>query len=154
MLSQVDAEGQEHPIAFASRTLSTCEKNYSQVEKEALSLIFGIRKFHKYVYGRHFTLVTDHRPLTALFGPKSGVPPLAAGHLQRWALLLSLYDYTIEFRPTKAHANADGLSRLPLQESCNDENISEVSVFNVYQINVLPVSVMQATRADLVLTKY
>ena len=156
VLSQVDAKGQEHPIAFASRTLSACEKNYSQVEKEALSLIFGIRKFHKYVYGRHFTLMTDHRPLTALFGPKSGVPPLAAGRLQRWALLLSSYDYAIEFRPTKAHANADGLSRLPLQASCNDENMSEVSVFNVSQINVLPVSVMQlckATRADLVLSK-
>lgn len=79
VLSHVDAEGQEHSIAFVSRTLSQCEKNYSQVEKEALLLIFGIRKFHKYVYGRHFTLVTDHRPLTALFGPKSGVPPLAVG---------------------------------------------------------------------------
>ena len=88
VLSQVDAEGQGHPIAFASRTLSVCEENYSQVEKEAFSLIFGIRKFHKYVYGRHFTLVTDHRPLTTLFGSKSGFPPLAAGHLQRWALLL------------------------------------------------------------------
>ena len=92
----------------------------------------GFLKYsHKYVYGRHFTLVTDQRPLTALFGPKSGVPPLAAGRLQWWALLLSSYDYTIEFRPTKAHANADGLSRLPLQASCNDENMSEVSVFNV-----------------------
>ena len=60
VLSHVDAKGQEHPIAFVSRTLSQCEKNFSQVEKEALSLIFGIRKFHKYVYGRHFALVTDH----------------------------------------------------------------------------------------------
>ena len=82
VLSHVDPDGQEHPIAFASRTLSQCEKNYSQVEKEALSLIFGICKFHKYVYGRHFILVTDHCPLTALFGPKSGILPLAAGRLQ------------------------------------------------------------------------
>ena len=141
VLSHVDNNGQEHPIAFVSRTLSQYEKNYSQVEKEALSLIFGIRKFHKYVYGWHFTLVTDHRPLTALFGPKSGVPPLAAGHLQRWALLLSSYQYTIEFRPTKAHANADSLSRLPLQDSSSGECLSEVSVFNVSQISVLPVSV-------------
>jgi len=156
VLSHVDANGQEHPIAFVSRTLSQCEKNYSQVEKEALSLIFGIRKFHKYVYGRHFTLVTDHRPLTALFGPKSGVPPLAAGRLQRWALLLSSYSYTIEFRPTKAHANADGLSRLPLKDSNKGESLSEASVFNVSQISVLPVSVIQvckATRADPVLSK-
>ena len=70
VLSHVDSHGQEHPIAFVSRTLSQCEKNYSQVEKEALSLIFGIREFHKYFYGWHFILVTDHRPLTALLGPK------------------------------------------------------------------------------------
>ena len=108
------------------------------------------------MYGRHFTLVTDHSPLTALFGPESGVPPLAAGRLQRWALLLSSYQYTIEFWPTKAHANADSLSRLPLQDSSSGECLSEVSVFNVSQISVLPVSVAQvckATRADPILSK-
>ena len=156
VLSHVDSDGQEHPIAFVSRTLSQCEKNYSQVEKEALSLIFGFRKFHKYVYGWHFILVTDHRPLTALFGPKSGIPPLAAGRLQRWALLLSCYSYTIEFRPTKSHANADSLSWLPLQDASSGECLSDVSVYNVSQISVLLVSVVQvgkATRADPVLSK-
>ena len=79
MLSHVDSTGQKHPVAFMLRTLSASERNYSQIEKEALSLIVGICKFHKYVYVRHFTLVTDHHPLTALFGPKSGVPALVAG---------------------------------------------------------------------------
>ena len=50
-------KGEEHPIAFASRTLSKAERNYGQVEKEALALIFGVKKFHKYVYGRMFTMV-------------------------------------------------------------------------------------------------
>ena len=54
VLSHVDSTGQEHPIAFTSRTLSVSEKNYSQIE-EALSLIVGIHKFHKYIYGRHFS---------------------------------------------------------------------------------------------------
>ena len=155
-LSHVDSKGQEHPIAFMSRTLSTSEKNYSQVEKEALSLIFGINKFRNYIYGRHFTLVMDHRALTALFGPKNEVPALAAGRLQRWALLLSSYNYTIEFRLTKAHANADGLSRLPLPIKDEGESLSEVSVFNVSQINTLSVSVVgmcKATRSDPILSK-
>ena len=58
--------GKEHPIAFASQTLSKAERNYGQVEKEALALIFRVKKFHKYVYGRPFTMVTDHKPLLSL----------------------------------------------------------------------------------------
>ena len=84
-------DGTEHPIAFASRTLSSSERNYAQLEKEAASLVFGIKKFHQYLYGRRFTLVTDHKPLTAILGPKKSVPPLAAARLQRWAMLLSAY---------------------------------------------------------------
>ena len=74
VLSHVDPKGQEYPIAYTSQSLSASEKNYSQIEKEALSLIHVIRKFHNYICGRHFILVTDHCPLTALFGPKTDTP--------------------------------------------------------------------------------
>ena len=76
-------DGQERPIAFASCTLSTAEKNYGQIEKEALSLVYGIQKFHQYLYGRKFILVTDHKPLLTLLGPKKAIPSLAAARLQR-----------------------------------------------------------------------
>ena len=72
VISHTMRDGTERPIAFASRTLLPSEKNYSQVEKEALSLIFGVSNFHTYLYGRHFTLVTDHKPLTTILGPKKG----------------------------------------------------------------------------------
>ena len=49
--------------------------------------IFGIKKFHQYLYGRKFTLVTDHKPLTTILGPKKGIPVVAASRLQRWAML-------------------------------------------------------------------
>nr|KAG5695716.1 hypothetical protein BaRGS_004461 [Batillaria attramentaria] len=62
---------------------------------------------------RGFILVTDHKPLTALFGPKKGTPLLAANRLARWALWLNQFDYTIEYRKTADHGNADALSRLP-----------------------------------------
>ena len=75
VLSHVYKDGMDRPIAFALRPLSSAKKNYSQIEKEGLS-IFGIKRFNQYLMGREFTLITDHKPLTVIFGPKTGIPPL------------------------------------------------------------------------------
>ena len=153
VISHVFEDGSERPVAFTSCTLSPTEQNYPQIEKEALCLIYGIQKFHQYLYGRPFVLVTDHRPLLSILGPKKGIPPLAAARMQRWALLLSAYNYSIEFRPTAAHANADGLSRLPLGTR---HPASTDSIFTIGQIQALPVTaekIATATRQDLVLSR-
>ena len=146
-------DGSEHPIAFASRTLTSSERKYAQVEKETLSLIFGVKRFHSYLYGRHFTIVTDHKPLTAILGPKKGIPPLAAARLQRWVWILSAYQYKIQFRPTGDHGNADGLSLTGIPPE--DVN-SDPKIFNVSQMEALPVSVRQlraTTASDRMLSK-
>ncbi|KAK3739921.1 hypothetical protein QZH41_004932 [Actinostola sp. cb2023] len=83
VISHVMENGEERPIAFASRTLSSSEKNYGQIEKEALSLVYGVKKFHQYLYGRKFIMETDHKPLLTILGPKNAVPTLAAARLQR-----------------------------------------------------------------------
>ena len=93
VLSHLMPGGEERPVAFASRTLSASEKNYAQLEKEALSIIYGVKKFREYLFGRKFTLETDHKPLLTILGPKSAVPALAAARLQRWALILASYHY-------------------------------------------------------------
>ena len=80
LISHVLPDGTERPISFASRTLTASEKNYAQLEKEALS--YGIKKFHQYLYGRKFNLFTDHKPLTAILGPKKRILSLAAARLQ------------------------------------------------------------------------
>ncbi|UYV85151.1 K02A2.6-like [Cordylochernes scorpioides] len=107
-------EGQERPIMFASRTLSGAEQNYSQIEKEALAIIYGVTKFHQFIYGRKFILITDHKPLVTILGSRSGIPTLSTSRLQRWALILSAYTYDIKFRRTQDHGNADLLSRFPV----------------------------------------
>ena len=128
MIAHILPGGTEQPVAFASRTLTSSERNYAQVEKEALSLIFGVERFHSYLYGRSFTIVTDHKPLTAILGPKNGILLLAAARLQRWAWILLAYQYEIKFRPTGDHGNADSLSCLPLDgispEDTNSDPIS------------------------------
>ena len=139
-------DGSERPIAFASRTLSPSEKNYAQLEKEALSLIFGLKRFHQYLYGCKFTLITDHKPLLTILGPKKEIPPLAAARLQRWAVLLSTFSYDIKFKSTHDHGNVDGLSRLPIPKITQEGETHEVSLFNIAQINFLPVTATQVSK--------
>lgn len=91
--------------------LAQAEMHYSQIHKEALAIVFAIKKFHQYLYGRTFVLRTDHKPLVTIFGPNSGVPTAAASRLQRWAILLSAYDFTIEYVRTDLNT-ADALSRM------------------------------------------
>ncbi|XP_059048702.1 uncharacterized protein K02A2.6-like [Achroia grisella] len=115
VLTQRDgASGTERPVVFVSRALSDAEKHYAQIDREALAIVFCLQKLHQYVYGRRFILRTDHKPLVSIFGPKHGIPAMAASRLQRWAIKIAAYSYEIEYVNTKDNA-ADGLSRLPIQ---------------------------------------
>ena len=80
----------------------------------------AVKKLHHFLYGRHFTLITDHKPLTSILHPHNGIPVMTAQRLQRYALFLSGMNYTINYRSTKEHANCDGLSRLSLQVTRKD----------------------------------
>ena len=155
VISHVMPDHSERPIAYASRSLSKAEKNYSQIEKEALSIIFGVTKFHKFLYGRFFTLITDHKPLLSILGPKCAIPPLVAARFQRWAIRLSAYRYDVEYRSTAKHCNADGLSRLPLITP-ESEKVSPAALVNLMQIDALPITrhqLRQCTERDKVLSK-
>ena len=114
VLSHKMRDGSERPIGFASRMLTAAERNYSQLEKEGLSCIFGIKRFHDYLFGHPFQLITDHKPLLGLLKENKATSPQASARIRRWSLFLSNYEYQLTFRNTKAHANADALSRLPL----------------------------------------
>ncbi|XP_063682609.1 uncharacterized protein K02A2.6-like [Bolinopsis microptera] len=114
VMSHIDENGTERPIEYISRTLTKSERNYSMIEKEALAIVWATKRLHRYLFGRPFTLVTDHKPLESIFHPSRGIPSMVAGRLQRWSLFLSGYTYKIQFRPTGKHCNADLCSRFPL----------------------------------------
>ncbi|KAF2900761.1 hypothetical protein ILUMI_05426, partial [Ignelater luminosus] len=103
-------------LTFLLVKLSSAEKNYAQIEREALAIVFGLKKYHNYLFGRRLELVTDHSPLTIIFGKKKNVSVTAAVRLQRWAILLSAYDYQIVYKKGADIPNADALSRLPLPD--------------------------------------
>lgn len=99
------------------------------------------------MFGRSFTLFTDHQTLTSIFHLRKSIPIVTAARLQCYALFLAGYDYTIEYRNTKVHSNADGLSRLPLErEIRNEEVVDPVGVFNLMQFDPLPVTVDNVRR--------
>ena len=115
VLSHKMPDGSDKPIGYASRTLSVAEQNYSQIEKEGLACIFGVKKFHNYLFGWSFELITDHKPLLGLLKEDRAVPIQASARIKRWSLFLSNYEYTLSFRSTTVHGNADALSQLPLR---------------------------------------
>ena len=83
VLSHVVDGNKEKPIAYASHSLSTAERKYSQLDKEALAIVFGVTRFHQFVYGRQFTLYSDHKPLIHIFGETKSVPAMASARIQR-----------------------------------------------------------------------
>lgn len=69
VLSQADDQGREALIAFTSRTLSVAERNYSQLDRGGIAIVYGAIHFHQYVAGKHVIIITDHRPLLGILGP-------------------------------------------------------------------------------------
>ena len=111
------------PIAFASRSLTPAERNYAQIEKELLAILFGLQKFHYYVYGRNVKIETDHKSLVNISNkPLSKAPK----RLQSMFLKIGDYNYELTYVPGPAIPVADALSRLPLK---NAEEIHAVSNF-------------------------
>lgn len=103
-------------VQHASRSLTKAEQGYSQIEREALALIFAVKKFHRYIYGRQFTLETDHKPLLRIFKSEKGIPAHTANRLQRWALTLLNYNFEIKYIKTDQFGYVDVLSRLINQQ--------------------------------------
>ncbi|KAL9954552.1 hypothetical protein ACROYT_G042105 [Oculina patagonica] len=98
-----------------------------KIDKEALAIMFGLKRFCLYLYGRHFTILTDHKPLERILGPKTAIPSLTAMRLQRLVITLAAFNYSIKSVPSKQNAVADALSRLHLPST----NGAESSIFKV-----------------------
>ncbi len=117
ILSQHNEDGAERPIAYASRRLEKSERNYSTIEQEALAIVWAVKYFRPYLYGRNFSIATDHAPLRWLMTTKS-----PSGRMSRWQLQLQEYDIDIYYKPGKTNTNADALSRnFPIEEQPQEQ---------------------------------
>ena len=150
VLAHVMKDGSEKPVAYASRTLSTAERNYGHLDKEALAVVFAVKKFHQFLFGRHFKIYTDHKPLLGLLNPERATPLMASSRMQRWALTLLAYEYELIYRPGEQNGNADALSRLPLPVVPETTPIPGDIVHLLETINTSPVD---ATKVKLWTTR-
>ena len=100
-------EGKLFPICYASRKLSDAERNYSTIEKECLAVVWGIKRFHMYLYGVRFVLQTDHEPLKYMNSAK-----FTNNRLMRWAMFLQSYNMKVEAIKGSENVGADYLSRV------------------------------------------
>ena len=155
VLSHIYPNGEERPIAFASRKLTSAEQGYSQIDKEALGIVWAIKKFNHYLCARQFELLTDHQPPVSIFNPNKSLPGMTTARLQRYAMYLAGHQYIIKYRNTHRHCNADGLSRLPISNTASDDHEDEaIHIYYASQTDPLPVTAAQIrmqTSRDLTL---
>lgn len=152
---------EERPIAFASRSLTSAEKNYSQLDREALAIVYAVQHFHEYVYGRLFKLITDNQPLSRIFHQHSKLPQMTSSRLQRYATFLTGYNYEVVTKRSEENVNADCLSRAPLEigtQTLNflDNEVHSICVSTIQQINSIKLNfnaLREATKRDEKLSK-
>ena len=114
-VTQRDLSGQVRVIAYASKTFTSAERNYSVVEKEALACVWAAEKYRHYLWGRRFTLRTDHQALCTIFGPKGSTR--VGRRVARWEARLLEFSFDVEYVRSEHNGVADGLSRLPVADT-------------------------------------
>ena len=128
VLAQVDDNGEERVISFASKAFSGAEKNWTATEKEAFAVVWALQHFHPYVYGRKVRVITDHKALTWLKGIKH-----PNGKLARWIIKLQEYEYTVEHRSGSLMTHVDALSRAPV----NSIQVHKYSIAELQELQEL-----------------
>lgn len=126
-----------YPIAFASRSLTSAESNYCPLERETLAIVFACERFHEYIYGKTFTVVSDHLPLKSIFSKPLAKSP---ARLQRFRLRLQQYDFTVEYQQGKFMYVADALSRAPHDKPTPEIPEDELNAFVHIIADNLPIS--------------
>jgi len=145
VLEQLKADNKSHVICYASRTCSLAESKLGPTDGELAAMVYAVEKFHCYVAGTKFIIVTDHAALVHLQEARSRNPKLA-----RWAMRLSCYDFTVKHRPGRIHNNADGLSRARSARS-QDEPAPDQTAIEAAHIDHDPdllLAALEAMEAD------
>ena len=135
-----------HPVAYASKALTTTEQAYAQIEKELLAIVFATKKFHHLLYGRTDIIIeTDHLPLLSIKEKPLGQVPM---RLQKMLLKLQPYDFKLVSKSSKEIPVADCLSRLPLKDCHYPGLVDDIQQFNVCATEIASVSAFSSPKLE------
>ena len=151
-MSQIQDNGEERPIAFASRVLSKAEKRYSTTERELLAIVYALEIFKPYLFGQKFLLITDHEPLTYIKTVKH-----SSDRLVRWICKLSEFDFDVRYKPGSELARVDAFSRSPVNIAAIDSTDDNTDVTRQIVELVSPLTIDEigdAQWSDEILRKF
>jgi hypothetical protein len=139
ILAQPRTRELDYPIEFASRKLSESEKNYNNIEREGLAMVYALQKFRHYLLGKHFNMFTDHSSLKYLVNN-----PVFGERICIWLLLFQEFEFKVIVKPQKLNARPDHLSRITngeeptnLEENFPDAELFSVQVANEYFVDII-----------------
>lgn len=128
-LGAVLSNGDDRPVAFASRQLTKAERNWPVMHRELLAICWGLKKFRPYVYGRKIQIFTDHRPLIFLFSQKD-----PGSRMTKFRLALEEHDFTISYLKGIQNVQADALSRVIIESDELKSLASKIQDTDIYAI--------------------
>ncbi|KAL3680009.1 hypothetical protein R1sor_022965 [Riccia sorocarpa] len=128
VLAQPQDPKLDMPIYFANRTLNKSERDYTTIEREALAMVYDVKKFKSYLQGNKFVFFVDHQALTYLVNKVH-----ITGRIARWLLLLQEFDFTVIYKPGKINVLADQLSRIELgkEPEYEDDSFPDEHLLNI-----------------------
>jgi len=143
-----------HPVMYLSRRLTDSERNYANIEREALAVVWATHRARHFLMGKKFKLQCDHKPLEFLFSPQREIPKVTSARLVRWAIQLSAFDYDIQYVKGESIPDADAFSRLDfMPEPTGMNDFTNESVVHWTETDVISKGELQSeTKNDTLLS--
>ncbi|PAA81730.1 hypothetical protein BOX15_Mlig033926g4 [Macrostomum lignano] len=141
-----------HPVLYLSRRLSPAERNYSNIEREALAVVWATQRAKHFLLGKKFLLQCDHQPLEFIFGPSRELPKVTSARIMRWAIQLAAFDFDIAYVKGNSIPHVDAMSRMPFESNDDGDSSGDGGFIHWTETDLLRLEeIRQGTDIDPVL---
>ena len=143
-----------HHVMYLSRRLTSAERNYSNIEREALAVVWATLRARNFLLGSHFTLNCDHQPLEFIFNPNRELPKVTSARILRWAIQLMAFDYEIRYIKGENMPHVDAMSRMQFADETDEcGNTKDESFIHCNETDIISIQeIKEETDNDRILS--